>query len=144
MINDTIVTLQGRVGGPVDLREVGDSVVANLRVACTPRRLKRATNEWVDGETQWYSVSAWRHLGEHCARSLSTGDPVVVHGRLTTRTYVGKDGVEATALEVDALLVGHDLNRGITSFTKRPSAAELEARRQASAAPAEGAAVAAA
>jgi len=132
MSNDTIVTLQGHVGGTVQLREVGDAVVANLRVACTPRRLKRATGEWVDGETQWYSVSAWRHLGEHCARSLNSGDPVVVHGRLTTRTYVNKDGVEVTTLEVDALLVGHDLNRGITTFAKRPSAAEL-AERQAAA-----------
>lgn len=138
MINDTIVTLQGHVGGPVTLRPAGDSTVANLRVACTPRRLKRATGEWVDGETQWYSVSAWRHLGEHCARSLHTGDPVIVHGRLSTRTYVDKNGVEVSSLEVEALLVGHDLGRGISSFTKRPSGAEVEARRQAAAAPADG------
>lgn len=132
MINETIVTLSGNVGGPVNLRQAGDSVVANLRVACTPRRLQRATGQWVDGDTQWYSVSAWRHLGEHCARSLNSGDPVIVHGRLSTRTYVNKDGVEVTTLEVDALLVGHDLGRGISAFTRRPSAAELEARRQPS------------
>lgn len=128
MINDTMVTLQGHVGGAVTLRQAGDSPVANIRVACTPRRLKRATDEWIDGETQWYSVSAWRQLGEHCARSLSSGDPVVVHGRLTTRTYVNKDGAEVTSLEVEALLVGHDLSRGVSVFHKRPTAAELEAR----------------
>ncbi len=128
MINDTTVTLQGHVGGQVELRQAGEVQVANLRVACTPRRLKRATNEWVDGETQWYSVSAWRQLGEHCARSLRSGDPVVVHGRLTTRTYTNKDGVEVTSLEIEALLVGHDLSRGISVFHKRPSAADLDAR----------------
>ena len=128
MLNDTMVTLQGHVGGPVNLRQAGDSPVANLRVACTPRRFQRHSNEWVDGETQWYSVSAWRHLGEHCARSLKSGDPVIVHGRLHTRTYTNKDGVEVTSLEVEALLVGHDLSRGISAFSKRPSAAELAAR----------------
>lgn len=134
MLNDTMVTLQGHVGGTVNLRQAGDSLVANLRVACTPRRLQRRTNEWVDGETQWYSVSAWRQLGEHCARSLTSGDPVLVHGRLTTRTYRNKDGVEVTALEIEALLIGHDLSRGISVFHKRPSAAELEARVAAAAA----------
>ena len=137
MINDTIVTLQGHVGGSVTLRQAGDNPVANLRVACTPRKLTRATGEWSDGETQWYSVSAWRHLGEHCARSLRSGDPVIVHGRLSTHTYVNKDGVEVTSLDVDALLIGHDLSRGISTFTKRPSAAELAARAEQVGAPPE-------
>ncbi len=134
MLNDTVVTLQGHVGGTVTLRQAGDSQVANLRVACTPRRLQRRTNEWIDGETQWYSVSAWRHLGEHCARSLQSGDPVIVHGRLHTRTYINKDGVEVTGLEIEALLVGHDLSRGISTFSKRPPQAELAARTAATSA----------
>ena len=123
MLNDTMVTLQGRVGGDVELRQAGDAVVAHLRVAATPRKYVRSTDEWVDGETTWYAVSAWRHLGEHCAHSLRRGDPVVVHGRLTTRTYINKAGVEVAAFEIDALLVGHDLTRGTTSFTRRPVAA---------------------
>jgi len=138
MLNDTMVTLQGHVGGTVTLRQAGETNVANFRVACTPRRFQRSTNEWVDGETQWYSVSAWRHLGEHCARSLNTGDPVIVHGRLGASTYTNKDGVEVTGFEIEALLVGHDLSRGISSFSKRPSAAELQARAAAGAAAAAG------
>ena len=38
MSNDTMVTLQGYVGGDVELRTAGESCVANIRVACTPRR----------------------------------------------------------------------------------------------------------
>lgn len=133
MLNDTMVTLQGWVGGDVELRQVGDSVVAHLRVASTPRKLVRSTGEWVDGETTWYGVSAWRQLGEHCASSLRRGDPVVVHGRLTTRTYVNKAGVEVSALEIDALLVGHDLSRGVSQFTKRPGNASAEGAQTAAA-----------
>ena len=121
MSNETMVTLQGNVGGDVVLRQAGDQPVANFRIACTPRRFQRRTGEWVDGETQWYSVSAWRHLGEHCSRSLRRGDPVVVQGRLSQRTYINKAGVEVTSLEVEALIVGHDLGKGVSMFTRRPS-----------------------
>ncbi len=129
MLNDTIITLQGHVGGPVELRQAGESTVANIRVAATPRRYVRRHDAWVDGETQWYTVNAWRLLGEHCAQSLRSGDAVVVHGRLQTRTYVNKAGVEVTAYEIEALLVGHDLTRGTSSFTRRPAAGGEAAER---------------
>ncbi|CAN5630280.1 single-stranded DNA-binding protein [soil metagenome] len=134
MTNETIVTLQGNVGGDVELRRAGDSVVANIRVAVTPRRYVRRDDEWVDGDTQWYTVNAWRNLGEHCARSLRRGDPVVVHGRLQARTYVNKAGIEVTTFEVEALVVGHDLSRGISSFSRRPSTAGAPAAPEAGAA----------
>ena len=121
MSNDTMVTLQGHVGGDVTLRSAAGTLVAGFRVACTPRRFQRSTEEWVDGTTQWYSVSAWRTLGEHCHDSLRRGDPVIVHGRLQQRPYVNKSGVEVTALEIDAVLVGHDLTRGVTRFSKASS-----------------------
>ena len=120
MSHETMVTLQGYVGGDVQLRQAGDAVVANIRVASTPRRYQRRTDSWVDAPTQWYTVNAWRALGEHCAQSLKRGDPVIVHGRLNISTYVNRNGVEVTALEIDALLVGHDLNRGVTRFRKEP------------------------
>ncbi|MDP2772883.1 MAG: single-stranded DNA-binding protein [Nocardioides sp.] len=118
MLNDTMVTLQGWLGADVQLRQAGDATVASFRVGCTPRRFHRGRQEWVDGRTQWYTVSAWRSLGDHCARSLRRADPVVVHGRLTARTYINNAGVEVTALEVEACLVGHDLSRGTSEFTR--------------------------
>ena len=118
MLNETMVTLQGYVGGPVKLRQAGESLVASFRVACTPRRYNRRTQEWFDADTQWYTVNAWRGLGDHCSRSLNSGDPVVVHGKLSARTFVNATQVEVTTFEVDAMFVGHDLNRGTSSFTK--------------------------
>ena len=124
--NETTVTLQGRVGGEVVLRQAGDSPVTSFRVACTPRRFSRASGSWADGPTQWYTVSAWRALAEHCAASLHTGDPVVVHGRVNMRPYVNKAGVEVVDIEVEATSVGHDLCRGTSSFTRasRPEQGE--------------------
>ena len=117
-MNDSLVTLQGYLGGEVRLHETGETPVANFRVGSTPSWVDRRTGQWVDGTTVWYSVSAWRGLARNCADSLRRGDPVVVHGRLTTRSYVNNNGVEVSDLEVTATFVGHDLNRGRSAFTK--------------------------
>jgi len=123
MMNETIVTLEGWLGSDVTLRQAGDSRVANFRLGCTPRRFNRKTGEWVNGQTQWFTVNAWRALGENCAQSLRRGDPVVVHGRLNASTYLNSANVEVTSFEVEASFVGHDLNRGVSSFAKTPKPA---------------------
>ncbi len=117
-MNDTLVTLQGWVGADVKVREAGEARVAHIRVACTPRRYQRKSGEWADGDTQWYTVNAWRGLADNCEQSLRRGDPVVVHGRLNAQTWTNSAGIEVTSFEVDAVFVGHDLNRGTSAFTR--------------------------
>lgn len=119
-MNDSIITLRGYVGADPVVRSVGEVSVANFRMACTPRKLNRSTGEWSNGVTQWFTVSAWRQLGENVGRSLRKGDPVVVQGRLSARSYVNKDGLEVNTFEVEATVVGHDLNRGMTSLSRNP------------------------
>ena len=123
-MHETYVTLSGWLGGNVDLRDAGGVPVASFRVASTPRRFQRRTETWEDGDTQWYSVNAWRALGDNCAASLRRGDPVVVHGKLSAHTWTNKAGLEVTTFEVEAAFVGHDLNRGTTEFHRRKKAAE--------------------
>ncbi|MCL2541095.1 MAG: single-stranded DNA-binding protein [Nocardioidaceae bacterium] len=121
MSNDTMVTVQGWIAADPVIRSVGGFPVANFRVGCTPRRFHRGRQEWVDGPTAWYSVSAWRVLAANCERSLKKGDPVIVHGRLQQRSYVNAGGVEVVALEIEAVTVGHDLTRGFDSFLRSPA-----------------------
>jgi single-strand DNA-binding protein len=124
-VNDTLVTLQGNLGGPVRLRAAAGTMVASFRLACTPRLYQRASNSWTDGETQWFTVNAWRALADNCAASLRTGDAVFVSGRLSLHTWVNAEGVEQQTWEVTATAVGHDLNRGTTSFV-RPARPETQ------------------
>lgn len=126
MANETIVTIQGWVAGEPMARDVNGTPVLNFRVGCTPRHLHRASGQWVDSETQWYAVSAWRRLADHGGRSLRQGDAVVIHGRLSHRTYVNKNNVEVLSLEIDAFTIGHDLTRGTSSFVKSTSSVEQE------------------
>lgn len=119
-MNETQISFQGNVGGNVQVRQAGESRVATFRVAATPRRYQRSTDAWVDGDTQWYTVNAWRALGEHCEQSLRRGDPVFVQGRLRATTWTNSAGIEVTGYEVDAAVVGHDLSRGTAVFTRTP------------------------
>lgn len=140
MLNDTLVTLEGWLGSSVAVRRAGAASVASFRLAATPRRFSPATGQWTDDRTQWFTVNAWRALGEGCAASLRSGDPVVVVGRLRTTTWTNAEGVEMTGLEVDAHAVGHDLNRGTSTFTRSPrtGAAPPPADREAAAPDPEG------
>lgn len=117
-MNETNVTVQGYVGTEVTLKDIGESQVATFRVASTPRRYDRKVNGFVDQETNWFTVNAWRMLGRHCAESLAVGDPVLVHGRLTCQSWTNQEGLRMTTFVVEAISAGHDLSRGTSEFSK--------------------------
>jgi len=50
---------------------------------------------------------------------LTKGDPVVVYGRLTLRSWTDKDGQARNTYEIDASVVGPDLSRGTCRVTRR-------------------------
>ena len=117
-MNETYVTFMGWLGNDVETREVGDATVATFRVGSTPRRYNPTQRTWADGDTTWYTVNAWRGLGEHCLASLKRRDPVVVHGKQSVQVWKDTDGHERQTLVVEAISVGHDLSKGTSTFTK--------------------------
>ncbi|WP_063838297.1 single-stranded DNA-binding protein [Saccharothrix sp. ST-888] len=115
-MNETLVTMVGNVASTVSYAETSAGVpVANFRMAATERRFDRATGDWVDGETSWITVVAWRRLAANVVSSVSKGDPVVVSGRLRIREW-GEEDRRRSAVEIDARVVGHDLGRGTSAF----------------------------
>lgn len=114
-VNEPTITFSGNLAAKPTYKTVagddGGSAVANMRVAVTPRVRPRGSTEWVDGETVWFRVSAWRRLALHCFASLNQGDRVVVKGRLTQRTWTDENGVEHAGLQVEAEEIGLDLSR---------------------------------
>jgi len=66
-----------------------------------------ATNRsWTtnDGQTkedvQYHRVVAWQKLAELCGKLLNKGRKVFAEGRMTYRTFTGKDGVQRTIAEI--------------------------------------------
>lgn len=60
--------------------------------------------EWKTDEvsSDLFRISAWRKLGETCARYLEKGRKVAVIGELKATTFIGKDGVTKVSLDVNA------------------------------------------
>jgi single-strand DNA-binding protein len=100
--------------------------IASFRLASTHRRFDRVKEEWVDGDTNWYTVTAFRALGANAGQSLHKGERVVVLGRLRVRAWEAGDK-SGTTVEVDADAIGHDLRWGRSAFVRSSSAAAAPA-----------------
>jgi single-strand DNA-binding protein len=117
-----IITLTGIVATPPKAMRTGSGLtICSFRLASSHRRFDRTRNEWVDGDTNWFTVTAFRHLADNVAASLQKGEHIVVMGRLRIRAWESGDR-SGTTVEVDAEAIGHDLLWGRTQFTKVPPA----------------------
>jgi single-strand DNA-binding protein len=127
MIHDAQVNLAGYVATEPKFRKVaGDTSSLKLRVAYTSRRRDRETGEWTDGPTSFVNIQCWRTLAENVHMSVHKGEPVLVMGRLQIRRFEDAEGAQRTAVEIEAMSVGHDLARGVAKFsrTRWPTAAD--------------------
>ncbi|MEU9890039.1 single-stranded DNA-binding protein [Sphaerisporangium sp. NPDC051011] len=117
-MNDIYITLSGNVvAEPRQFAGENGLRVTSLRLACAPRLYDKSSQSWYDGETSYYTVRCYRVLAENVARCVRPGQPIVVHGKLRVRSYE-RDGRRGSAAEVEAVSVGHDLRRGVTTFEK--------------------------
>jgi single-strand DNA-binding protein len=91
--------------------------ICSFRVASPQRHFSKSDNQWVEGETNWFTVSAFRQLAEHAISSLHKGERIVVRGRLKLRQWEReeKNGLSA---EIEADALGHDLRWGSSAFTR--------------------------
>jgi single-strand DNA-binding protein len=119
------ITLTGFVAtAPRHLVTSEGLAITSFRLASTQRRYDRRLAEWVDGETNWYTVTGFRQLAVHAAASLGQGDRVLVTGRLRIRDWSSGER-SGTTVEVEAEAVGHDLTWGTTVFTRAASSRAL-------------------
>ena len=123
-MNDTELTVVGNVVDSPRRVRLENSAVTNFRMASTARRYDSGRQEFVDAGTLWVDVEAWGELGGNVARSISKGDPVIVRGTLTTRSWESENG-RRSAPQIKANAVGPNLSRGWTDFHRpaRPAQA---------------------
>lgn len=121
-MTDTLTILGKVATDPVLAHTTGGTPVTNFRLASTHRRYDSATQTWVDAGTNWYSVAAFRQLGEHAKASLRTGDSVIVTGRLKIRAWEA-GGKSGTSVDIEADAIGHDLKWGTSAFLSASRAA---------------------
>jgi len=84
------VSIIGNLGNDLELKTTGSGLsVVELRIATKYKE-----------DTEWTSCICWRKEAEIAAKYLKKGDQVAIIGRLKTRKWAGKDGVERYKTEV--------------------------------------------
>lgn len=140
MSGETVITIVGNLVDDPELRFTpAGAAVAKFRIASTPRRFNKTTNEWEDGDALFLTCSVWRQAAENVAESLSRGTRVIVQGRLKQRSYEDREGVKRTVYEIDVDEVGPTLARATAKVTKNPSGGGQTSSREGSGDPWAGA-----
>ncbi len=123
-MEDTI-TLTGLVATtPRHLTTSQGLAITSFRLASSQRRFDRESGRWVDGDTNWYTVSSFRGLAENAAESIQKGDRVVVVGQLRIRDWESTDRA-GTTVEVEATVLGHDLGWGQATYKRVPMSEDM-------------------
>lgn len=96
------VIIVGNMGRDPEVKYLpsGDAV-ANIAVATSYKKKDKNTGEQTE-ITEWHRISFFGKLAEIVGQYLKKGSSVYVEGRLQTRKYTDKDGVEKYATEIVA------------------------------------------
>src|SRR5437764_2707380 len=96
------VIIVGNLGRDPDIRYMpsGDAI-ANIAVATSYKSKDRNSGEQKE-LTEWHRISFFGRLAEIVGQYLKKGSSVYVEGRLQTRKYTDKDGIERYATDIIA------------------------------------------
>ncbi len=83
------ITLVGHVGQKPQTVSFGDTGNKVVKFSVAVKEFSSNTDE---DKTLWIDVDAWNGLGDRVLKTVTKGREVVVHGRLTTTTYIKDDG----------------------------------------------------
>jgi single-strand DNA-binding protein len=109
------VILIGNLGRDPETRyTTGGDAVTNLRIATTETWKDKAGEK--QEKTEWHTVVLFGRQAEIAGEYLKKGRPVYIEGRLQTRKYTDKEGVEKYSTEIVGdrmqLLGGRDSGGG--------------------------------
>ena len=96
------VILIGNLGRDPEVRYApSGAAICNVAIA-TSRNWKDKTSGERQEETEWHRVTFFDRMAEIAGEYLKKGRPVYVEGRIKTRKYTDKDGVERYATDIIA------------------------------------------
>ena len=126
------VILIGRLGRDPETRYMpnGDAV-CNFSVA-TSESWKDQSGQKKE-RTEWHNITLYRKLAEIAAQYLKKGSLVYLEGKIQSRKYTGKDGIERTAFEIIASemkMLDSKSSGGAEQHTQAPQPTPQPVKRQ--------------
>jgi len=121
-----LITVSGLVATtPRHLITADGLPITSFRLACSTRKFDRSLMKWVDGETNWFTITAFKQLAINTSSAISKGDRIVVSGKLRVRDWDNGER-SGTSVEIEAEILGHDLNWGTSVFTRTVLVRDVE------------------
>ena len=128
--------LIGRLGRDPEVRHMPNGeAVCNFSIA-TDETWKDQSGQR-QTKTEWHAITLYRRMAEVAGQYLKKGSQVYIEGRIQSRKYTGKDGIERTAYEIignEMKMLGGGNDSGQQNAQHTPPAPPS---RQAPAAPAQ-------
>ena len=120
-MNENVVTIEGNLTRDVELTITpSGAAVAEFGVAVNRRYKKQGADDFTE-EVSYIDVAAWRQLGENTAESVSSGDRVIVTGRLEQQRWVDKETEKnRSKVVLIADSIAPSLRWATVSITKNP------------------------
>lgn len=95
------VMLIGNLGRDPEVRYMPNGeAVCNFSIATSETWNDR--NGQRQERTEWHNITLYRKLAEIAGQYLRKGSQVYIEGRIQSRKYQGKDGIERTAYDIVA------------------------------------------
>ena len=121
MAGETPITIIGNLVADPELRFTpSGKAVANFRVASTPKKFNKQTQQFEDGQGLFLTVNVWNQQAENVAESLQKGMRVIVQGDLEQRSYETREGEKRTVYEITANEVAPSLKFATAKATRTP------------------------
>jgi single-strand DNA-binding protein len=99
-VNKAIIV--GNLGRDPEMRYTPSGVpVATFSVATSDEWKDKNTGEKQE-RTEWHRIVAWRGLAEVCGKYLRKGSQVYIEGKIQTRSWEDRDGVQRYTTEIVA------------------------------------------
>ena len=117
------VILIGNLGRDPELRYMpnGDAV-CNFSIATSESWNDRNSGQRQE-RTEWHNITLYRRLAEVAGQYLKKGSQVYIEGKIQSRKYTDKQGVERTAYEI----IGNEMKMlGGKGDNQQPSASPVQ------------------
>lgn len=118
------VIIMGNLGGDPEIRQVGNSKVANFNIA-TSEKYKKQDGTVVE-ETEWHRIELWNAPADIAEKYLKKGNTCCVEGKIKTDEYTDKDGITRRSVKIRGeklTLIGGGNTSNQTAQSSAPSQA---------------------
>ena len=125
------VILIGRLGKDPEVRAFEGGTKKAFFTLATSEIYKDKEGKKVE-QTEWHNIVLYRQLAEIAQQYLTKGKEVYIEGRIQSRKYTGKDGIERTSYEIIGeslqMLGGRADNAGADNYAPASAPRKTEPR----------------